>query len=198
MDGWIIAVSAACAATGTLALLVWFVLRTRGPRFGGPGKGAAFELVCRVCNRDLVFGPSELVALSPVERALSVRAKPELVGHPLAEYVCPYCEAAHCYVTDEKPPRYAGTNLYQPQAGGARCMECGRELRAAPPSVTEVDFAAGGTTGLSEDCGLVCERCHAVCCVRCCEKTTRGRSLDGNLACPRCFRQPIREVFRLG
>src|SRR6056297_829942 len=117
MNMWFLAVSAAFAAAGTAVVLVWFRRAARaGRRVPRRPRGGALELVCRVCNRNLVFGPRELVALSPAERALSVRTKPELVGHALGEYSCPYCDAAHCFITDEKPPRYAGTNLYQPQS----------------------------------------------------------------------------------
>mgnify|MGYP006278807559 FL=1 len=198
MEVWFLAVSVGFGAASLLVLLLWHGRNRPSTWRGGARANKPLELVCRVCGRTLVFNSRDLTPLSPVERALSVRAKPELAGHALAEYVCPYCEAAHCFATGDRTPQYAGTNLYQPQSGGARCMECGRQLQDAPPDLLAIDYAARGSLGLGPGCGLVCERCHAVCCVECCERTTRRRSLDGNLACPRCFRQPIKRVFHVG
>jgi hypothetical protein len=39
--------------------------------------------------------------------------------------------------------------------------------------------------------GLICSRCGAVVCVKCCREASQGRTTDNSLRCPRCFRGPI-------
>jgi hypothetical protein len=156
---------------------------------------ASFQMRCGICQKDLVIHPNQLVKLSGPELALSVRVKPKLVGRPLAEYVCPYCEASHCFAVDVRPPECVGTNLYLPRGAGALCMECGKPLRKPPWPIGYFDGRLNEAPELHPDYGLICSRCQAVTCVACVKDATRNRTKDGSFVCPRCMRSPVTGVF---
>ena len=157
--------------------------------------GPAIEMECHVCQKQLVFHANELVALSGPEVALVSRAQPEVAGRALAEYVCPYYEAAHCFSVDTKTPQWLGVNLYVPQEKSARCGECGKLLRRPAWAAGAFDGRLNEAPDLLPEYGLVCPWCHAVCCVACCTNHTRKRTSDGSLLCPRCSRGPVDAVF---
>ena len=127
--------------------------------------------------------------------ALAVRMHPDLVGRPLAESVCPRCEAAHCFAVDETPPAWIGVNLYEPQAPASRCVNCGKTLTKPDRDHVTVRKGSGVAEGLEPGVGLKCSRCQSVCCVTCCQLFTRNRTQDGSLLCPRCTRGPVEEIF---
>ncbi len=189
---------AAFAVLGTIIVLV-LTLRSRvrsGPKDAEPlANVAAFDLSCNVCRKSMIIHPSQLVRLTGPEVALCVRINPKLVGRPLAEYICPYCEASHCFVLDTRPPEWAGTNLYSPHSKGTLCMECGKPLRKPPWPQGQFDGRLNEAPELLADYGLVCSKCHAVTCVACVKDATRNRTKDGALVCPRCMRPPVTRVF---
>ena len=46
-----------------------------------------------------------------MEVGLAVRIEPELAGRKLAEYICPHCEADHCFAIDRGQPEWVGVIL---------------------------------------------------------------------------------------
>ncbi len=158
-----------------------------------PTKGV-LQARCSQCQRDMVFSAHDLVPLSPPETALVVSSKPTLVGRKFAEYVCPYCEAAHCFTIDNGEPEWVGVNFYAPQQSSASCAECHKPVEVPPWPKGEYDGRILEAPTLHGDYGLVCPHCHSVCCLGCCEKNSKRRSHDGSLLCPRCFRGPV-DVF---
>ena len=188
---WALGAAALVAAFGT-ALVLALVLRKRRVLHGKARRVAdTVEMQCSICQKTLVFHRAELAKLSPAEMALAVRGLPKILRRPLAEYVCPYCEAAHCFATDSKAPEWIGVNLYEPQVKTARCRECGVVL-GAPAAGGRVVGKAGAESEVER--GLECPWCHAVCCMACCTAATRNRTKDASLLCPRCFRGPMRRV----
>ena len=153
------------------------------------------EMRCSVCQRRLVFHRGELEPLSPPELALAVRANRSMAGRRLAEYVCPHCEAAHCFATEGRDPVWLGVNLYEPQVFSNHCRECKRPLRRPRWPRGAYDGRLSEIRDLAPDLGLVCPHCKAVCCVACCEDATRKRTKDGSLLCPRCFRGPVETIY---
>lgn len=169
-----------------------------GPAHRGDVPPVAADLPCSSCGKPLVVHRSELVPLSRPEVALCVRVQPDLVGHKLAEYVCPYCEASHCFVVDGRTPVWVGANLYSPHQGGARCMDCGKPLQTPPWPAGAYDGRLNEAPSLQPDYGLVCSKCHAIVCVACTRLATRGRTKDGTFVCPRCARSPVDRSYHPG
>ena len=193
---WLLPPAILFSVAATLLTVRW-LSREKQPKT--PRKRAGREALhfeCSICRRDLVFSPAEMVRLSPVEIALVVRSSPGLVGSKLAEYVCPYCQAAHCFVVDAGPPQWVGVNFYEPQDTAARCSECRKPVQTPPWPPGLYDGRPLEAPSLLPDYGLVCDRCGAVCCFACCEKNTRHRTEDGSLVCPRCFRSPVDRFYR--
>jgi len=140
--------------------------------------------------------PSQLNRLSGPEMALVVGSRPHLVGRALGEYVCPHCEASHCFAMDRVPPVWIGANFYAPQAHTANCMECRKRLRVPSwPADPESDNVLHAND-LRPDYGLLCSRCGAVCCVACVAQYSRQDVRAEGARCPRCGRSPINTVFR--
>jgi len=189
-------VCAAIAVVGS-GLVVWYALRARegreGSRGGRPGK--AFDFTCTYCSKPLVVSKADLAELSRPEVALCVRANPDLAGKELSEYVCPYCEASHCFTREGRRIAWVGANLYSPHAGRARCMDCGKPLRTPPWPPGTYDGRLNEAPALQPDYGLVCSKCHAVVCFGCTQLATRGRTKDGSYVCPRCQRSPVDKTY---
>jgi hypothetical protein len=154
-----------------------------------------FEQTCSVCKREMVIHPEELSPMSPAEQALVVSARPAVVGRPLSEYNCPYCEAAHCFAMDVQPPDWLGVNFNVAQARADHCFECGRPLRAPEWGSGAYDGKLDEVPERHPDYGLVCRYCHSVCCMACCQKNSINRRADPTLACPRCFRHPMDRFY---
>ena len=129
------------------------------------------------------------------EVALVVRSAPNVRTHSLAEYVCPYCGASHCFIVDGARPEWVGANLYTPETKTGRCQQCRKALHAPPWGVGQYDGRLKEAPFLRPDYGLVCPFCKSVICVECAERTSRNRTADGALICPRCHRQPVDRVF---
>jgi len=180
---------------GALILLEWRRRTQRARSQEGGTSKDVIHLECSVCHHKLVFNVLELVPLSPAESALTVRVRPNVVGRKLSEYVCPHCEAAHCFAVDVRPPQWLGANFYQPQRVSSHCYECRRQLRIPTWQRGRYDGRLQEAAELLPDHGLVCAFCHAVCCVACCRRHTMNRIADGSLMCPRCSRYPIETVF---
>lgn len=207
LSTWFFPLMVAIFGTG---IVVGLTLRARGgaPRASAPrarvsnpsdgGRAAGGKIVqmaCTICHKQLVINPVELRPLTAVELALSVRSLPDLAGRKLAEYVCPYCESAHCFNVDRSVPLWVGANLYSPQTRTARCQECGKRLVPPPWPPGTYDGRLREAPDLHQDYGLVCSRCHAVVCVSCTTNATRNRTKDGSLVCPRCMRTPVNKVY---
>ena len=180
---------------GTLVVLLGPSGERRPAAPARRGKRAPLEMPCTVCQKPLISEQGELRALQGAEVGLVVRSKPEAVGRMIAEYVCPYCEAAHCFLVDARPPRWLGANFSQPQTKTTHCFECRKPLRTPPWPEHAYDGRLEEAPHLPPDLGLVCGRCQAVCCVACCTAATKHRTPDGSLLCPRCFRGPVDRVF---
>lgn len=179
--------------------LVVLLLARRSPRPPDARTGqqlAAPPLAsCTVCHKELTFGVADLRIISPQERGLVARARPDLVGKKLAEYICPHCEAAHCFVVVRARALWVGANFYEPQRAGAVCLECRKPLRKPPWKEGEYDGRLEAAPVLDPAYGLICSRCGALCCVACCAKMAHARTQDTRWVCPRCFRYPIEKVF---
>ncbi len=198
-DSWIPLIAAfafGVVATGGMVLLQRSARKPRKPRENRRGGPVEFE--CTICHRDLIFGSGELVALSAPEKALVVRSRRSLQGQDLAEYVCPYCEAAHCFALHGGRATWVGVNFYEPQTASARCAECGGQLRPPPPSVQSYSGRMGDAPELAPDLGLRCSRCGVVCCVACGQQNTQGPTETGGLVCPRCGRDGLDRFFYFG
>ena len=189
-EAWIFPITFTCAFIGVLIVFLWV-------RHGnaGPDGARLQEMTCTVCHKQLYFESHHLEPLSPPETVLAVRAHPRLVGKKLAEYVCPYCEAAHCFVSEARFFEWIGVNLYEPRQKTANCLECGKPLRR--PSWPQGAYGGHPKQALviEHDHGLRCPHCNAMCCYACCENNTRERVADENLTCPRCFRAPMTQFF---
>ncbi len=177
---------------GGIAFVLGIISRMRKTE-EGPQPQHTIQRECTVCHRELVFNTAELVPLSPVEMALCVRSKPSITGRKLAEYVCPYCEASHCFAVDGSPPEWVGANFYQPQGVVGHCCECKQHLRNPNWTPGTYDHRLNEVPDLAPDHGLVCSRCGANCCVDCCRKYTmcRFEKAGDEYLCPRCGRGPI-------
>ena len=182
------------AGFAVLAFLVLFALTRRSNRVGAANRTIEFE--CSSCQKTLILRPGEMTAISPAETALVVSVKPRVVGRALGEYRCPYCDADHCFIIEKWPPEYVTSNAYEPQDITAHCTECEKALRKPGWAEGDRDGDALTNPDLTDDHGLVCSRCGAVCCVGCCHDATRNRTKDGSLLCPRCHRGPVEKVFR--
>jgi hypothetical protein len=193
----------AALSAGAVALIgLVLVLRFSRPRKGLPSpeihasrKGV--QMPCTVCRQDLAIEKSSLRPLAPVERALIVRSRPAAVNYKLAEYVCPHCDASHCFNVTGSVPQYLGANFYAPQQQAAYCNECRKRLVSPPWSPGAYDGRLREAPNLSPDYGLECPYCRSTCCIDCCEKHTRRRTRDGSLQCPRCDRGPLSTFFHV-
>jgi hypothetical protein len=193
MQFWVLSLPLLFAACGTG--LVFFLMRfARGHGEKQQDKNT-IELECSVCHRNLVFNTGELVSLSPAEMALTVSARPNTVGRKLAEYICPHCEAAHCFAVDVTPPVWLGANFCQPQGVVGHCTDCKRKLRNPTWALGRYDGKISEAPELLPDHGLTCTRCGTTCCVACIQRYSAGRSNEGELFCPRCSRQPIDKFY---
>jgi hypothetical protein len=182
------------AGFAVLGFLLLAVLTRRSKRTGAGNR--VIEMECSSCQKTLIIHPGEMTAMSPAEVALVVSVRPHVVGRTLGEYRCPYCDADHCFVTEGWPPEYVTSNAYESQAITAHCTQCEKSLRKPGWAAGNADQNALANPDLGDDHGLVCSRCDAVCCVRCCHDATRNRTEDGSLLCPRCHRGPVEKVFR--
>jgi hypothetical protein len=174
-------------------LVAWYALSAHeaGGRSGRHGRGDAIDYSCASCNKPLVIGKTDLTELSRPEMALAVRVRSDLTGRKLAEYVCPYCEASHCFAVDGRRIEWVGVNMYSPHTTSARCMDCGKTLRTPPWPAGTYDGRLNEAPSLQPDYGLICSKCHAVVCFACTQLATRGRTKDGSFVCPRCQRSPV-------
>jgi hypothetical protein len=195
LEGWIVPVTCIVALLGSVCVLLWASRQGRGRVVAKRDLANIQELPCSVCHRTLVISPTQLQLLSPAEIALAVRARPQLVRQRLAEHVCPFCEAAHCFVLSKGAAEWVGVNLYQPQQRSANCFECRTPLRAPSWPRGTYDGRISEAPAVLPDHGLLCARCHAVCCYACCESTARRRGLPGGLVCPRCMRAGIEAFY---
>ena len=193
---WVMPATVAFAAAGVMVVL-WLSLRPR--RAAKPqiprGSAATLQLDCSVCRKEMVVHQHSMAPLSGPECALVARTKPETVGKKLLEHICPYCESSHYFLVEGKRMEWIGANLYSPQSSTAHCMECRRPMRKPPWPSGAFDGRLLEAPALAPDYGLVCDRCKAVCCVECCTKATRNRSVDGTYRCPRCARGDVKTMF---
>ena len=102
-------------------------------------KMGSVNMICSVCQAELSFTKKEMTDLPDVEIAMAVRAIPKIRRKKLAEYVCPHCEAAHCFIVEGIKPICVGTNLYVPQESGTRCINCHKHLKNPPWKPGEYD-----------------------------------------------------------
>lgn len=195
---WILPITAvvAIAGAGIVLWLAWRIREATNPSVTRVRSDHSFEFECSECGQNLVIPFQELTPLSGPEMALVVASHPEWVGRKLAEYVCPHCEASHCFAIDRRPPVWVGANLYAPQSKSNRCQECGKRLRAPHWSPDPEKDLVKNAPDLQPDYGLVCSRCGAVCCVACVAQYSRQDVREEGTRCPRCGRGPIDRIFR--
>jgi len=149
------------------------------------------EMACSVCQQTLVIAPADLRPISGAEVALVVRECRSAEGRPLAGYACPYCDAYHVFALDGARPAWLVANPFEPQARANMCIECRKPLKRPSWPRGQFDGQVDAAPGLEPKHGLECSRCASVCCVECCRFVTRGKTEDGSLLCPRCFRGPV-------
>ncbi len=191
---WAIPAAAGFGACLVLVLLIVGV-RARPKSTKRPAQRGSFELICNNCQHKLVISMQDMRPLEGSEIGLAVRAIPQIVGRKLADYVCPYCEADHCFAIESGRPEWVGANLYSPQKQGSQCMECRKYLQRPPWPKGQYKGRVLEAPDVSPDYGLVCSRCGATCCVACVKDATRNRTKDGSLLCPRCHRSPVDEYY---
>ena len=195
---WVLPITAlvALAGAGVVLWLAWRIREETDPSGIHLRHDNSLEFECTECQKPLLILPSQLTRLSGPEMALVVGSRPHLVGRALGEYVCPHCEASHCFAMDRVPPVWIGANFYAPQAHTANCMECRKRLRVPSwPADPESDNVLHAND-LRPDDGLLCSRCGAVCCVACVAQYSRQDVRAEGARCPRCGRSPINTVFR--
>lgn len=158
-------------------------------------RDGSFQTVCAVCAAATEVRPDALIRLSPAEKALVVRERPAAVGKDLVEFVCPYCDASHCFSADRHAMELVGVNLYQGQQFQVQCKECRTALDLPPWPPGAYDGRVDSAPGDLDRLGLVCPFCGATSCVSCCRTSTRNRTGDGSLLCPRCYRGPLDHFF---
>jgi len=188
--------AALAVSAALLALIAARLLWIAAAQAARPGamlrnRDGSFGVACANCGASTAVQAEDLAPLSSAEKALAVRERPSALGQDLAEFVCPYCDAAHCFSIRRDDVVLVGINLYQGQRTQASCKECRKPLLQPPwPRGTfdgRVDEAPGNTSEL----GLACAHCGAICCGACCRTATRNRTADHSLLCPRCFRGPV-------
>lgn len=193
-----VGVALAVTVLGLITLsLLWYAFSSRG-RLGSlyaRNRDGSFQMVCAVCAAATEVRPDGLVRLSSAEKALVVREKPAALGRDLVEYVCPQCDASHCFSAGRNAMELMGVNLYEGQQFQVMCKECRRPLEAPPWPAGSFDGRVNEAPGDVGALGLVCPFCGASSCVTCCRTSTRNRTGDGSLLCPRCYRGPIERFF---
>ncbi len=187
----VLPIAIAVAAVGTLIVLTPRLLRTEK---GKQAKGLPFEMPCTVCQQKLVIAQADLETITGPEVALVVRECRGAEGKRLGGYRCPYCEAYHVFDVGGRQPKWLVANPFEPQLATNQCMECRRPLQKPPWPQGEYDGLFSELQDLLPKHGLVCSRCGSICCVECCRDVTRGRTADGSLLCPRCFRGPVDKI----
>lgn len=158
-------------------------------------RDGSFNTACAVCGARADVRPESLARLSAAEKALVVRERPEAIGKNLVEFVCPECDAAHCFSLGRASMQLIGVNLYEGQHFQVQCKECRKPLEPPPWPLGAYDGAVNEAPGELDDFGLQCPFCGAVTCVACCRTTTRNRTGDGSLLCPRCYRGPLERFY---
>lgn len=182
------------AAVGT-AIVAWMALRmARGTRLLS-GKPLPFEMECSECCKAMVVAVEQVRELSPSERGLVVRDYPHVAGRPLGEYLCPHCQAAHCFATDTPVLEWIAANCYSPQTKTGRCLECRKMLRTPPWPRGAYDGRLRDAPRMEPDYGLQCPYCKSVVCIACAERVGHGRDQDAAYTCPRCRRKPISTMY---
>jgi len=177
--------------------LLWHAFSSRSVPAGSfsRNRDGSFQMLCTVCSAASDVRADALVRLSSAEKALVVRERPYAVGRDLVEFVCPYCDASHCFGAARDSMELIGVNLYDAQQFQVQCKECRKSLDAPawPPGMYDgrLEHAPGEVDRL----GLVCPFCGATSCVQCCRTSTRSRTGDGSLLCPRCYRGPLDHFF---
>jgi len=190
-------IPAAAGVLGAFAVILIALRMRNAPRSGDstPRRVQQFDLACTVCQQTLSIAVQDMRRLEGSEIALAVRVIPKLVGRPLADYVCPHCEADHCFTMDQGKPEWVGANLYSPQSKVSICQECQKVLKRPPWPERQYQGHPQDAPNPHPDYGLVCARCGARCCVSCVQSATRNRTKDGSFLCPRCRRQPVDAFF---
>lgn len=181
------------AVIGSFVVLAWIYFARRN---AGQSGGKALSVGCPICRQALNVGLGDVRPLSNVEMALAVSAHPSLVGKPLRSMNCATCDAELTFEQVKQGLRYVGVNIYSPQDMTEHCQNCGKPLATPPwaPGTYEGHVAAAPLQQHTH-VGLICGRCDARCCYSCVRNTTRGRTSDGALMCPRCFRTPMDRIF---
>ena len=110
---WVLPITAlvALAGAGVVLWLAWRIREETDPSGIHLRHDNSLEFECTECQKPLLILPSQLTRLSGPEMALVVGSRPHLVGRALGEYVCPHCEASHCFAMDRVPPVWIGANF---------------------------------------------------------------------------------------
>lgn len=177
--------------------LLWYALTGRGKTAGAfnRNRDGSFHAVCAVCAAAAEVRADALVRLSSAEKALVVRENPSALGKDLLEYICPHCDASHCFSADRGSVELIGVNLYEGQQFQVLCKECRKTLESPPWPAGTYDGRLREAPGDISSLGVVCPFCGATSCVGCCTSITRNRTGDGSLLCPRCYRGPVERFF---
>lgn len=189
MDGTeslILPIAIAVFAASILIVLTPYLLRgNRG--HGGPRRT---QITCSVCHNELQVHAEDLERITGSDVALIAREYPAAQGRPLGHLRCTKCGAYHVFALDSRPPSFLvtepfeGIDLYN-------CSQCHKALAKPSWPKGQYDNRINEAPGLSPQHGLYCARCKSIVCVQCCREATRGRTKDGSLLCPRCFRGPV-------
>lgn len=187
-----VAVTALVALVGALFFIAYLArrgeVRETLPR-------RAVKIPCPVCDHPMIVAPKDLTPISTAEAGLVVSQAPEALGRKLAEFKCPHCDADHTFAVDGRRPEWIIANAFAPHTTLARCAECGTPLDAPPWPRGRYDKRIKDAPAVAARLGLVCGKCGAACCIECVKLASRGRTKDGSLRCPRCFRSPVERFY---
>jgi hypothetical protein len=195
LDLWVVPITVTVGALVLAVLLSWAMRTAPGtpPRRekASPRPAASrgtLTHTCQQCHQHHTIPGAALQPISGFEKALVVRSRPTLTQRNLAEFVCPTCEAVHCFARNTGGWEWVGANLYTPHhAAHTRCAECGSPLAQAPPNESPPEDARLALPGA----GLRCARCGSAVCYACLARNTRGYQPGGVLICPRCARPAV-------
>jgi hypothetical protein len=183
----ILPVSIAVFAIGALIVLT--------PRVVGTAARQVIKQPCPVCQRPLESPVNQLLKVGLHEVGFVVRECPEAYGRPLGELKCPGCKSSHIFAVDTVPATFLVTNAVSATARQNTCNQCRTPLKAPAWRRGAFDGRWREAPGLDPKHGLACAQCGAIACYECCETASRGRTAEGVLRCPRCFRVPMEKFM---
>lgn len=149
---------------------------------------------CPDCQSEVRIIQGGLKHLDPADAAMIVRLVPDAPMYHIGETRCPKCQSWLAFRIDQWPPGFLTVNATEGHVATNSCTQCRKPLRKPEFPKGAYDGESAALAKLPIDIGLICSRCNALNCVACVVDATRGRTKDGSLLCPRCYRGPVDKV----